>query len=255
MVTRKTNRSAASSASPKAGKKRTAVRGGGKSQLRGRGGRPSTSQRTGKPQPKGAKKRLSAAQRNKRAMFMRRRIMLILAALVAIFCVFSLIRGFIMIGQNIAAGDTSSSRSAVPQPKATSKVPMCGKDDIDLTLTPNTTTVGVGGSVTFTAKITYVGNSAEGCFVDGEDDNRVLTITSGNNTVWRSDACPSTYRPLLVYKGGDDEQKIVWNTNASGDECVADADLPHVQAGTYVAKLVLKDDDTVVSDPVSITVQ
>lgn len=192
----------------------------------------------------------------KRAMYMRRRIVLaIIVVVVGVFCVFSLVRGSVMIGQNMAAGDTSAKRSAVPAPRATSNVAVCGKDDIQLTLIPDTTTVGVGGTVTFTAKITYIGSNPEGCFVDGEDDNRILTITSGNETVWRSDACESKYRPLLLYQGATDEQKITWNTNATGNECVADEDLAHVKAGTYVAKLSLKDDESVHSEPVTITVQ
>lgn len=179
----------------------------------------------------------------------------LIALVLAVFCVVSLVRGGMMIHQNMAAGDTSATRSSVPEPKQTSNVPGCSKDDIQLTLTPDTTTVGVGGTVTFTAKITYTGSSAEGCFVDGEDDNRVLSITSGNDTIWRSDACESTYRPLLMYAGATDEQQITWNTNATGDSCVADSDLPHVEAGTYVAKLSLRNDETVQSAPVTIMVQ
>ncbi|MEE1295825.1 MAG: hypothetical protein UHD09_03025 [Bifidobacterium sp.] len=171
--------------------------------------------------------------KQKRAMYRRRRLAVLAGVLVVVavcvFCVYSLIRGAVGMGDWIGAGERMSmSRSAAPAPKQESKVRDCSANDVELTLTPSTTAIGVGGSVEFTATIEYTGKDPEGCFVDGADDSRVLVVKSGDDTVYRSDACEDTYRPLLMMSGVKDEQKMTWNADRSGKECVADAQLPHV---------------------------
>ena len=56
-------------------------------------------------------------------------------------------------------------------------------------------------------------------------------------------------------KGDADKRQIGWNADATGDACAEDDSLPKVNAGTYVAKLSLKDQPKVASDPVTISVQ
>lgn len=207
--------------------------------------------------PRRPRRRLSKKQRQ---MYRRRRIVALAAALtvlaLAAFCVYSLVRGAAAAPSWIGAGERMAvARSAVPAPAKKSKVRACSAKDIKLDLTPSATVVGVGGSLEFTAKIAYIGDDPAGCYVDGADDARVLRITSGDDVVWRSDACRASWRPLLMMDGASDEAKIVWNTDRTGSECVADDQLPRVGAGTYVAQLSLADDPKVVSDPVTVTVQ
>lgn len=206
---------------------------------------------------RGGKRRKRPLSKRQRRIYRRRRIVVGVALLVAlaltVFCVYSLVRGAVAIGVRAAQGAPGIEREAVPDPMRTTGVRECMAGDIELQLVPAATGVGVGGSLDFSASIAYTGSGS--CLVNGSDAGRVLTITSGDDQVWRSDSCPVDDRMLLMAKGDVDTQTITWNTNRSGSECVADADLPKVGAGTYVAQLSLKDDPDVVSDPVTFVVQ
>lgn len=223
----------------------------------GKAGRKNAGKSRGKAPGKVKARKLTPQQK---AMYRRRRIVALVGILavfaVGLFCVYSLIRGAVFMRASYVYRDaTTLARSAEPSPKATSLVPDCGAGDLSMELSADPTTVAVGGSVTFTATMAYTGTSKEGCFVNGANDSRVLVITSGSQTIYRSDACEDTYRPLLLFSGATDKQTLTWNTNATSDSCVADADLPHVEAGTYVATLELAGDSGAKSSPVTITVQ
>ena len=197
--------------------------------------------------------------KRKRAMYRRRRLVffggLLVFLIVCVLCVYSLIRGAVAAHEWIGVADRMAvSRSAVPAPPKKSKVKDCTAKNLQMTLTPAADVVPLGGSLEFTATMTYVGTDPAGCFVDGADDARVLVIRSGADTVWRSDACEAAYRPLLMMEGVTDERKIVWDTVRSGDECKASAELPHVDRGTYTAQLVIDGYTHVESEPVTITV-
>ncbi|NEG78549.1 hypothetical protein GFD22_06120 [Bifidobacterium avesanii] len=151
-----------------------------------------------------------------------------------------------------------SRTSAPPTPRQTSGVPNCSSSDVSLQLTADASTVGVGGSVKFAAAINYTGTGQ--CLIDGSNSSRILTITTGDQTVWRSDVCTASPRKLLLSRASEmkrDEQTIAWSTsaNASDTACRKDSELPKVKAGSYVARLSLKSDPSVQSDPVVITVQ
>lgn len=150
------------------------------------------------------------------------------------------------------------SRQTVPTAKKTSGVPNCSSSDVRLELTAASSSVAVGGSLDFTAAISYTG--AGSCLINGANDSRILTITSGDQTIWKSDICPATSRMLLMSKSqgmNRDEAKITWgiNANATDTTCRKSSELPKVKAGTYVARLSLKSDPDLKSDPVVITVQ
>ena len=91
--------------------------------------------------------------------------------------------------------------------------------------------------------------------MDGSDGGRVLVITSGQDTVWRSDACPVEARTLLMATGDKDVQTITWHADRSQESCQSDQKLPLVDAGSYKAKLVLKADSNVASQPVPVMIQ
>lgn len=213
------------------------------------------------PKSRGAmkqrKRRISA---KRRAIYRRRRIVVGVACLLVVavgaFCAYSLVRGFGAIGAAARHDDIYAvSRSAVPDPTRTSGIKNCSANDVDLSLTAESQNVAVGGSLNFTATIKYTGSGKKGCLIDASDANLVLTITSGDETIWRSDVCPADPRLLLMAKGDADKRQIVWNADATGDACAEDDSLPKVNAGTYVAKLSLKDQPKVASDPVTISVQ
>lgn len=171
-----------------------------------------------------------------------------------VFCTYSLAQGIAAIPKALSRDSgTSLSRNDVPQPAKTSGVKDCGANDVALELAAKSATVGVGGSMQFTATIMHKGST--NCLIDASETSRVLTITSGNDTIWRSDVCPVDSRMLLMAQGDKDIQTLTWNTNRSGETCVADADLPKVDRGTYIAKLSLRGDTKISSASVPFVVE
>ena len=215
-----------------------------------------------------AKRRMSE---KKRRMYRRRRIAAALLAVLFLLVCAGLVWGVgagirALRGGNGAQGtSTSVQQSAKTKSKDKDKqkkdsgkkrssgAPDCGKEDLALELAAPDPSTGVGGSIDFTATIRHKGTGS--CLVDGSDGGRVLIITSGQETIWRSDACPVGARTLLMATGDKDVQNITWNADSSQDSCLPDDQLPRVNAGSYQAKLVLKANPRVASQPVSVIVQ
>lgn len=213
-----------------------------------------------------AKRRMSE---KKRRMYRRRRIAAALLAVLFLLVCAGLVWG---VGAGIRAlrggdGGQGASTSAQQTTKTESKdkqkkdagkkrssgAPDCDKGDLALELAAPNPSTGVGGSIDFTVTIRHKGTGS--CLVDGSDGGRVLVITSGQDTVWRSDACPVGARTLLMATGDKDVQTITWHADRSQENCQPDQKLPRVKAGSYQAKLVLKADSNVVSQPVPVMVQ
>ncbi|MBW3087631.1 hypothetical protein KIH77_02595 [Bifidobacterium sp. 82T24] len=204
--------------------------------------------------------------RRQQQIYRRRRIVaaILLVAVLAVFggLIYGAVSGIRHLAGSTSSASASSSQTASgtvspsdgkTDTKTTAGVPDCGGSDVTLTLTSDVTTVGVGGTVNFKATILHGGKTD--CLINAANDSRVLTITSGNETIWRSDSCPADSRQLLMTGSDKDIQSVVWNTNRTGKKCAEDGSLPHVDAGTYVAMLSLKDNAAVKSDPLTITVQ
>lgn len=206
------------------------------------------------------KKRKRKLSKRRRAVYRRRRIVvgiaLVLAVALTVFCVYSLGRGMAAIDATIRHDDLMAvSRKPVPAPKQKSKVKDCTASNVKLSLQSDSQSAPVGGSMKFTATIAFVPKDSSSCLIDASDHSRVLTITSGGDTVWRSDACDVDSRKLLLAAGDTDTQTMTWNTNRSGQTCTEDSKLPKVDAGTYTAQLSMRDHPKIVSNKVTITVQ
>lgn len=206
------------------------------------------------------KKRKRKLSKRRRAVYRRRRIVvgiaLVLAVALTVFCVYSLGRGMAAIDVTIRHDDLMAvSRKPVPAPKQKSKVKDCTASNVKLSLQSDSQSAPVGGSMKFTATIAFVPKDSSSCLIDASDHSRVLTITSGGDTVWRSDACDVDSRKLLLAAGDTDTQTMTWNTNRSGQTCTEDSKLPKVDAGTYTAQLSMRDHPKIVSNKVTITVQ
>ena len=110
-------------------------------------------------------------------MYRRRRAVALVVVLAAVslvvFCVYSLGRG-VADGVSLLR-PTPIARESVPAPKKTSGVNDCGASDVKLSLTAASQGVPVGGSLDFTASISYEGTSS--CLLDLSDV--VLTVSSG----------------------------------------------------------------------------
>ena len=210
----------------------------------------------------------------KRRMYRRRRIAAALLAVLFLLVCAGLVWGVgagirALRGGSGAQGASTSAEQQTPKTKSKDKqkkdqkkdsgkkrssgAPDCGKGDLALELAAPDPSTGVGGSIDFTATIRHKGTGS--CLVDGSDGGRVLVITSGEDTIWRSDACPVGARTLLMATGDKDIQTITWNADSSQDSCQPDQNLPRVNAGSYQAKLVLKADSHVASQPAPIMVQ
>lgn len=193
-----------------------------------------------------------------RRIYVRRRVAALVALLLclAIVCgliwgISSGIRGF---SRWMHRDDINAiSRQSAPSPRAVSGVSNCSANDISLELKASPTTVSVGGSIQFSATIAHT--NSRNCLINASNASRVLTITSGNQTVWKSDVCPVSSRMLLLSGSDKDIQTLVWNTDATGSSCQSDAELQRVKAGTYQARLSMKDDASIASDPVAIIVE
>lgn len=209
-----------------------------------------TSQQQRKP---GKKRKLSKRQRR---IYMRRRIVvgvvLLLVLALVIFGLYSLGRGIGMVSKSIGNYEEQSVSRSQTEAKKAKKTPKCSADDVKLDLTSNEQSVEVGGSLEFSATIAHEGRGQ--CLIDGSNTSRVLTITSGDDTIWRSDTCPADSRMLLMAQGDKDTQKIAWNANQTGSKCVSDDLLPKVDPGTYQAQLSLKDHPQVKSPKVPFVV-
>ncbi|WP_170115059.1 hypothetical protein [Bifidobacterium callitrichidarum] len=224
---------------------------------RGGSGRSTMPGRAGVSGPKKRKRRISKKQQ---AIYRRRRIvvgviLLLILALIG-FCIYSLGRGVSAINTAIHHDEVYAiSRESVPTPKKTSSVKDCSTKNLSLQLSSKSQSMPVGGTMEFTATLVHEGTGS--CLVDGSDSSRILTITSGNETIYRSDVCPADSRLLLMAKGDKDSQQMKWNGNANATltECTDQSDWPTVNAGTYVAQLSLKDDPKVKSEKVVFTVQ
>lgn len=206
------------------------------------------------------KKRKRKLSKRRRAVYRRRRIVvgiaLVLAVALTVFCVYSLGRGMAAIDTTIRHDDLMAvSRKPVSAPKQKSKVKDCTASNVKLSLQSDSQSAPVGGSMKFTATIAFVPKDSSSCLIDASDHSRVLTITSGGDTVWRSDACDVDSRKLLLAAGDTDTQTMTWNTNRSGQTCTEDSKLPKVDAGTYTAQLSMRDHPKIVSNKVTITVQ
>ncbi|KFI39659.1 hypothetical protein BACT_0359 [Bifidobacterium actinocoloniiforme DSM 22766] len=211
------------------------------------------------------KRNVSAEQRR---VFMRRRIV---AGLIALALLAGLVWGVMAGVRSIKASRQAGAQASAAQSSAAaagksaaksgkgeakdkkSSVPTCTPSDLELALNAPEPSTTVGGYVDFTATMRHKGSRP--CLVDGSNASRVLVITSGDQTIWRSDSCPADSRLLLMAQGDHDDQPLRWNADATGDQCQPDENLPRVKQGTYKAQLVLKSNDKISSQPVPLIVQ
>jgi hypothetical protein len=195
-----------------------------------------------------------------RRVYRRRRIVAIVAIIAALALigtfVWALVASVSSVGHaayNYVHRDqlTSLSKDAVPDSAAAMGLSDCTSDQLKLTLTPTTDSVSSGGKMSFSAQLQHVGSVS--CLVDASDSSRILTITSGDQTMWSSKLCPASSRSLLMSDSDKDIQTITWDTTSSASECDATASTP-AAAGTYKAQLSMKGMSDVTSKSVTFQV-
>lgn len=205
----------------------------------------------------GLRKRRAISKRQRRVFLVRRIVALVaLAAFLGtvVGLLWGIAQGVEGINRWLHRDDINAiSRQAAPSPREVSGVSDCTAGDISLQLKASPSTVSVGGSVQFTATIAHSGS--DNCLVDASNDSRILTITSGSQTIWKSNVCTASSRMLLLSGSDSDVQNITWNTNATGASCQSDSSLLNVNAGTYRAQLSMKGNADIKSDAVTVTVE
>ncbi len=205
-------------------------------------------------------KRKQKVSKRQQAVYRRRRIVagivLLLVLALTVFCAYSIVRGAGAIGSAIeraTVSHASLNRSSTPEPERTTGVVGCTAKNTKLELSAASAVVAVGGSLEWTETIVHEGDDS--CLINDSDSSVVLTITSGDETVWRSDMCPVDGTQLLMANGDRKVRTVTWNANRTSSECADDASLPKVDRGTYVARLSLKSDSKAQSAPVTFEVQ
>lgn len=194
-------------------------------------------------------------------VYLRRRLVAIGALLVALAVIGTFIWSLVMsvgsVGHaayNYMHKDelTALNRGEVPQTMLNTGIQDCTADQLTLSLSVVSDSVTSGGSLQFTAELGHKGKIS--CLVDGSDSSRVLTITSGDETVWSSALCKAGARSLLISDNQKDVQTLTWSTSASSTQCGKKASKP-AAAGTYKAKLSLRDVPDVESKEITFEVK
>ncbi|MFD0704282.1 hypothetical protein ACFQY8_00730 [Alloscardovia venturai] len=173
--------------------------------------------------------------------------------------------------QSSTSSDSSSQGNFTTQKAKDSGIPDCSTNQLKLTLSADSTAVSNDSTIKFTKTFTHQGN--QNCLIDTSDDNTVLVVTNAQGTqVYRSDACTVDPGEILLGQSDTYTKDTSWATavsntavdksiadnaevNASGHGCMKSGkSAPHVAAGEYTAQLIDATDNSVVSDPVKLTI-
>lgn len=94
----------------------------------------------------------------------------------------------------------------------------CKAEDLDVTFT-SPESVASGSGVTLNVTVNNTGSEA--CLLDLGGEHIGAVITSGNQTVWESTACPftPTSRRLLVASGDAAAATLIWDGNVASSHC------------------------------------
>ncbi|CED90710.1 Hypothetical protein AAM4_0878 [Actinomyces succiniciruminis] len=98
----------------------------------------------------------------------------------------------------------------------------CTAADLDVTFT-SPDTVAAGAGLRLNVTVNNIGTEA--CLIDVGAQSLGAVITSGEQTIWTSTACPAnpTSRRLLVAAGTAASATITWDGNVASSACAAGA--------------------------------
>ena len=155
---------------------------------------------------------------------------------------------------NSGSGNSGNSdnNSADDSKKSGVKIGNCSQSDLKIELSVPVASVTPGGNIAFIATLRHLGE--KDCLVDASDGSRVLIIKNAAGNVWRSDACESVSRRLLMTKDDTDVQTVTWDTALSTAGCPVEGKIEQAQPGAYTAYIQMKDDSSIVSNEVAFSV-
>ena len=155
---------------------------------------------------------------------------------------------------NSGSGNSGNSdnNSSDDSKKSGVKIGNCSQSDLKIELSVPVASVTPGGNIAFIATLGHLGE--KDCLVDASDGSRVLIIKNAAGNVWRSDACESVSRRLLMTKDDTDVQTVTWDTALSTAGCPVEGKIEQAQPGAYTAYIQMKDDSSIVSNEVAFSV-
>ena len=155
---------------------------------------------------------------------------------------------------NSGSGNSGNSdnNSSDDSKKSGVKIGNCSQSDLKIELSVPVASVTPGGNIAFIATLRHLGE--KDCLVDASDGSRVLIIKNAAGNVWRSDACESVSRRLLMTKDDTDVQTVTWDTALSTAGCPVEGKIEQAQPGAYTAYIQMKDDSSIVSNEVAFSV-
>lgn len=155
---------------------------------------------------------------------------------------------------NSGSGNSGNSdnNSSDDSKKSGVKIGNCSQSDLKIELSVPVASVTPGGNIAFIATLRHLGE--KDCLVDASDGSRVLIIKNAAGNVWRSDACESVSRRLLMTKDDTDVQTVTWDTALSTAGCPVEGKIEQAQLGAYTAYIQMKDDSSIVSNEVAFSV-
>lgn len=155
---------------------------------------------------------------------------------------------------NSGSGNSGNSdnNSSDDSKKSGVKIGNCSQSDLKIELSVPVASVTPGGNIAFIATLRHLGE--KDCLVDASDGSRVLIIKNAAGNVWRSDACESVSRRLLMTKDDTDVQTVTWDTALSTAGCPVEGKIEQTQPGAYTAYIQMKDDSSIVSNEVAFSV-
>ncbi|MBO3723726.1 hypothetical protein J5X07_01540 [Actinomyces bowdenii] len=194
-------------------------------------GRPSRSTRAGGAHPHSRRLRALGARgrgRLRPRYGLRRTVVAGLAILLVVGLGAGAVASALWVRQTIRTQDAdraaAQARTVYPQPQS------CAVGDLEVASSgPQILSAGEGGS--FTVSLTNAGS--EPCLLDVGQASLGVLLTSGEEQVWSSAACPagSQERLLLLGQGDATEVGLEWNGYAAGSDC----DLAHAPAAGAAA--------------------
>lgn len=176
-----------------------------------------------------------------------RRIVLLLALVVAATLVWTLVQGSGSSEANapgdqggaVAPGaDDDASADAGADLAGEGAAAPCTAESLELAIEVGRSSYAAGAQPSFVITVTNTG--ASGCTVDVGDASRELLVTSGSDRIWSSLDCAAgdgASRNLLLAAGKSDTHEASW-PRVRSDELCSDG-LPEPRPGTYKAQVRL----------------
>ncbi|MBE6474957.1 MAG: hypothetical protein E7Z95_05225 [Actinomyces succiniciruminis] len=213
--TARTGRGQTARSAARSGVAQSAGRGGARGGANRSATRPGAGNRRGQTRGRGATASRRQARTRRPRYWLRRLVALLLAVALLAGISAGVLSAAVWARNTIRAQDDQ----AAAHTATTYANPVeCTAADLDVTFTsPDTVSTGAGLKLNLTVNNT----GSEACLIDVGSQSLGAVITSGEQTIWTSTACPANpaSRRLLVAAGTAASATITWDGNVASSEC------------------------------------